>query len=72
MKTTICARQCGFNFSSTDVVYIYGIPNGSVLGPLLYLLCTSPVADIIRQHGMDFNFYADPNLDLLCSSLLFQ
>ena len=36
-----------------------GVPQGSVLGPISYLLHTAPVAEIIRSHGLDYHFYAD-------------
>ena len=36
-----------------------GVPQGSVLGRILYLLCTAPFADILRFHDMQFHFYAD-------------
>ena len=33
-----------------------GIPQGSVLSPVPYLLYMSPVADILRRHNMAFIF----------------
>ena len=36
-----------------------GTPQGSVLGPLLYLLYTSPIADIIKFHKLQYRLYTD-------------
>ena len=36
-----------------------GVSQGSVLGLILYVLHTAPLADILRFHEMQFHFYAD-------------
>ena len=60
-KSCLTSRQQFVNVEegmSSRRPLLRGVPQGSVLGLLLYLFYTAPIADIIKKHDLLYHLYA--------------
>ena len=44
---------------SAETPLLYGVPQGSVIGPLLFSLYTKHFAELIQNHSIDYHLFAD-------------
>ena len=62
IKSYLAQRQQTINIpngQSHSHTLACGVPQGSVLGPLLFSIYTIPLAAIMRKHGISYHLYAD-------------
>ena len=62
LKSYLCNRTQTVsinNVLSSSRTLDFGVPQGSVLGPILFSLYTAPITDIICSHGLNYHLYAD-------------
>ena len=58
LKGRVQSVKIGSIFSQEQNL-LFGVPQGSVLGPVLFTIYTTPLGRIIQRHGLTYDLYAD-------------
>lgn len=61
-KSYLCSRTQFVSINQSHSMkcdLVVGVPQVSVLGPLVYLLCTAPTSDVIASRHLNYHLYAD-------------
>ncbi len=53
-------------YSSSPTNLKYGVPQGSVFGPILFNLYTTPLSSLISSYSLDHELFADDTQMFTC------